>query len=75
MGRMFANDPGDWDSIPDRVMPKTFKMVLDAALLNTQHYIGQIELNGVLMLKWIVWKLYVNEKCTYAKLNNVDQNY
>ena len=25
-------------SIPGRVMPKTQKMVLDAALLNTQHY-------------------------------------
>ena len=25
-------------SIPGRVIPKTQKMVLDAALLNTQHY-------------------------------------
>ena len=25
-------------SIPDQVIPKTQKMVLDAALLNTQHY-------------------------------------
>ena len=25
-------------SIPDRVMPKTKKMVLDATLLNIQHY-------------------------------------
>ena len=25
-------------SIPDRVIPKTLKMVLDASLLNTQHY-------------------------------------
>ena len=35
---MFANGPGDRDSIPDRVIPKTQKMVLDTALLNTQHY-------------------------------------
>ena len=35
---MFANGSGDWDSIPGRVIPKTQKMVLDAALLNTQHY-------------------------------------
>ena len=35
---MFPNDPGDWGSIPGRVIPKTQKMVLDAALLNTQHY-------------------------------------
>ena len=33
MSRMFANDPGDWSSIPGRVIPKTLKMVLDAALI------------------------------------------
>ena len=31
MSRMFSNNPG-W------VIPKTQKMVLDATLLNTQHY-------------------------------------
>ena len=36
--RVFANGPGDRGSIPGQVMPKTKKMVLDAALLNTQHY-------------------------------------
>ena len=35
---MFANGPGDRGSIPGRVIPKTKKMVLDAALLNTRHY-------------------------------------
>ena len=35
---MFANGPGDLSSIPGRVIPKTQKMVLDASLLNTQHY-------------------------------------
>ena len=35
---MFANGPGDLGSIPGRVIPKTQKMVLDASLLNTQHY-------------------------------------
>ena len=34
----FANGPGDLGSIPGRVIPKTQKMVLDASLLNTQHY-------------------------------------
>ena len=34
----FANGPGDLDSIPGRVIPKTQKMVLDASLLNTHHY-------------------------------------
>ena len=38
MSRVFANGPGDWGSIPGRVIPKTQKMVLDASLLNTQHY-------------------------------------
>ena len=35
---VFANGPGDLGSIPSRVLPKTQKMVLDASLLNTQHY-------------------------------------
>ena len=38
IGRVFANGPGDWGSIPGRVIPKTQKMVFDASLLNTQHY-------------------------------------
>ena len=38
MSRVFANDLGDQGSIPGQVIPKTQKMVLDAALLNTQHY-------------------------------------
>ena len=36
--RVFANGPGDLGSIPGRVIPMTQKMVLDASLLNTQHY-------------------------------------
>ena len=35
---VYAKGPGDRGSIPDLVMPKTKKMVLDASLLNTQHY-------------------------------------
>ena len=38
MVRVFANGPGDLASIPGRVIPKTQKMILDTALLNTQHY-------------------------------------
>ena len=41
--RVFANGPGDLGSIPGRVIPKTQKMVLDVALLNTQHYKVQIK--------------------------------
>ena len=36
--RVSANGPGDLGSIPGWVIPKTLKMVLDASLLNTQHY-------------------------------------
>ena len=38
MSRVFVNGPGDWGSIPVRVIPKIQKIVLDAALFNTQHY-------------------------------------
>ena len=38
MVRVFANGLGDLGSIPGRVILKTQKMVLDATLLNTQHY-------------------------------------
>ena len=38
MIRVFANGLGDRGSIPDQVIPKTKRMVLDAGLLNTQHY-------------------------------------
>ena len=43
MGRVFANGPGDRGSIPGRVIPKTFKMVLDTSLLNTRQYKVRIE--------------------------------
>ena len=36
MVRVFANGPGDLGSIPGQVIPKTFKMVFDDSLLNTQ---------------------------------------
>ena len=43
MVRVFANDPGDLGSIPGRVILMTQKMVLDASLLNNQHYKVQIK--------------------------------
>ena len=43
VGRVFANGPGDLGSIPGCVIPKTFKMVLDTSLLNTQQYKVRIE--------------------------------
>ena len=40
---VFANGLGDLGSITGRVIPKTFKMVLDISLLNTQQYNGKVE--------------------------------
>ena len=36
VGKVFANGPEDLGSIRGRVIPKTLKVVLDTALLNTQ---------------------------------------
>ena len=49
---VFANGPEDWGSIPGQVVPKTQKMVLDAALLNTLHY--KVEIKGEMeqSLEW-----------------------
>ena len=38
MSRVFASGPGVLGSISGRVIPKTQKIVLDATLLNTEHY-------------------------------------
>ena len=43
MVRVIANGPGDMGSIPGRVIPKIQKMVLDATLFNTQHYMVRIK--------------------------------
>ena len=52
VGREFANGPRDRGSISRQVKPKTLKMVLDAALLNIQHYKvrtkGKVERCGTL---------------------------
>ena len=38
MRAVFANYPGDLDSIPGRVILKIFKIALDISLLKTQQY-------------------------------------
>ena len=49
LGRMFASGLGNWNLIPGQVIPKTQKMVLDTAFLNTalkgmnQGYNGAIQ--------------------------------
>ena len=50
MVRVFANGPGDLGSIPGRVIPKTLKKVLDASLLNTQHY--KVRIKGKVEKSW-----------------------
>ena len=51
MGREFANGPGDQGSIPDRVIPKTLKIVLDTTLLNNQKYKVRIKGSGAIQGK------------------------
>ena len=43
MVRVFPNSPGDRGSIRGQVIPTTQKIVIDAALLNTQNYTVQIK--------------------------------
>ena len=50
MSRVFVNGPSDLGSIPGRVIPKTFKMVLDSSLLNTQQY--KVRIKGKLEQSW-----------------------
>ena len=50
MVRVFANDPRDRCSIPGQVIPKTQKMLLDASLLNTQHY--KVQIKGKVGQSW-----------------------
>ena len=35
---LYTNSLGERGSVPGRVLPKTQKILLDASLLNTQHY-------------------------------------
>ena len=50
MSRVSANGPGDRGSIPGQIIPKTQKMVLDAALLSTQHY--KVRIKSKLEQSW-----------------------
>ena len=46
----YRNGPEDQGSVPDRVIPKTWKMVLDISLLNTQHY--KVRIKGKVEQSW-----------------------
>ena len=62
MSRVFANGLGDLGSIPSRVIPKTQKMVLDAGLLNTQHYKVRIKGKVEQSREWSSAPHYANIK-------------
>ena len=44
MVKVWVKGSGDRGSIPCQVIPKTQKMVLDTALIKTQHY--KVHING-----------------------------
>ena len=50
MSRVITNGPEDRGSILGRVIPKTLKMVLDATLLNTNHY--KVRIKGKVEQFW-----------------------
>ena len=60
MSRVFANGLGDQGSIPVWVIPKTQKIVLDAALLSTQHYKVRIKGKVEQSREWSSTLLYIS---------------
>ena len=60
MSRVFANGPGDQVPIPGQVIPKTQKMVLDAALLSTQYYKIRIKDKMEQSKEWISTFTYIS---------------
>ena len=52
MSTVFAPGPGDLGSVPGWLIPKTQKIVLDAALLSTQHYKVRIKSKVEESLEW-----------------------
>ena len=62
MSRAFANGSGNRSSIPGQVIPKTQKIVPDAALLNTQHYKVRIKDKVEQSREWSNALLYTYRK-------------
>ena len=60
MSRVFAYGLGDQGSIPGRLIRKTQKMVLDAALLNTQYYKVKIKGQVEQSREWIIAHPYTS---------------
>ena len=61
ISRVFANGPGNRGSIPCRVIPKTQKMVLDAALLSSQNYKVRIKSKVEQSWEWNDTFSYISE--------------
>ena len=59
MSTVFANGPEDRGSTQGRVIPKTQKMVLDVALLNTQQYEVRIKGKVEQSKEWSSALLYI----------------
>ena len=57
---VFANRLGDQGLIPGRVIPKTQKMVLDAALLSTHYYKVRIKVKVEQSWEWSSTLLYTS---------------
>ena len=75
MSRMLANSRGDRGSNPGRVILKTQKMVLDAALFSIQHYkvmikskVEQSRERSVALPYTSVWKLLKREPLGHHRL-------
>ena len=74
----FANGLGDQHSIPGQVIPKTQKMVLDDALLSTQHYKVRIKGKVEQFREWSgalpytsVWSLLKREPSGHPRLREI----
>ena len=86
MSRVFTHGPGDQGSIRARVIPKTQKMVLDAALINIKHYklriMGKVEQSleyssalpytfGVVAIEKVAFGLPSTKSLTYILTDEV----
>ena len=74
MSSVFTNGLGDWGSIHSRIIPKTQKMVLDAALHNSQYYKVRIKGKVKQSREWSSTLLHIGvvaiKKGTYRSPSN-----
>ena len=75
MSRMFANKVGDQISILGLVIPKTQKMVLDAALLKSQHYKVRIKGKVEQSREWSSSRVVATEKGAFESPSTKVANF